>query len=390
MPSTDRQSVARAAGDALTAHAERLRALRIVAGFDAVVDSILDVVHARDGERYSRTTSIAGFGHRIADAAGRCANFELVLKQRKVGGNACNLADAASTLGARLTLLAGLSDERDPDAFDPVLRPLAERCERVISLGTPSHTDALEFDDGKVMFGKIEPLDRVTWDVILQAVGGPGALAATLAGADALVTGNWTMTRSMNDIWLRLAQDVLPALDERDRPARLFVDTSDPAKRSDEDLTLAVDRLRAIDALVPVALGLNLAEATRVSTVAGSTPPPAHAMTDASALRDAAGTLRESLGISAVVLHSRFCAASAEPDEAAAFEGPYTSSPALSTGAGDNFNAGWLLADRLGLPAPQCLAVGSAVAGWYVRKGASPTLSDVCAFLTDLPAPEPA
>jgi len=390
MPSLDRQSVARAAGEALTAHADRLRALAIVAGFDAVVDSIIDVVQSRKEERYTRAASIAAFGRHIVEAAGRSANFELVVKQRKVGGNACNLAAAATTLGARLTLLAGVSDERDPDAYDPVLRPLADRCERVITLGTPSHTDALEFDDGKVMFGKIAPLDQVTWDVILRAVGGPGALGATLAGADALVTGNWTMTRSMNDIWLHLAQDVLPAMDASDRPGRLFVDTSDPAKRSDEDLAIAVERLRAIDALVPVALGLNLAEATRVCSVVGQAPPPERAMTDAPLLQSAAASLRESLGIDVVILHSRFCTASAGHDASHAFEGPYTNSPVLSTGAGDHFNAGWLLADRLGLPAPQRLAVGSAVAGWYVRKGLSPTLSDVCAFLAGLPAPEPA
>ena len=49
-------------------------------------------------------------------------------------------------------------------------------------------------------------------------------------------------------------------------------------------------------------------------------------------------------------------------------EGPYTSNPRLTTGAGDNFNAGFCLGQLLGLSPQQCLITGTGTSGFYVQK----------------------
>ena len=41
----------------------------------------------------------------------------------------------------------------------------------VVSIGQPAHTDALEFEDGKLMLGKLSPLGEVTWDNLINRVG---------------------------------------------------------------------------------------------------------------------------------------------------------------------------------------------------------------------------
>ena len=43
--------------------------------------------------------------------------------------------------------------------LEDVFNELAEGARNCISLGAPSHTEALEFDDGKVMLGNLEPMD---------------------------------------------------------------------------------------------------------------------------------------------------------------------------------------------------------------------------------------
>ena len=62
-------------------------------------------------------------------------------------------------------------------------------------------------------------------------------------------------------------------------------------------------------------------------------------------------------------------------------EGPYTSNPRLTTGAGDNFNAGFCLGQLLGLAPQQCLVTGTGTSGFYVRNMRSPRFSELMDFL---------
>ena len=101
-----------------------------------------------------------------------------------------------------------------------------------------------------------------------------------------------------------------------------------------------------------------------------------------------AAALRGSMRLDTIVVHPREGAAAASEDGAAWFDGPFTSTPRLSTGAGDHFNAGFALAQVHGLPLAQCLAVGCAVSGAYVRDAESPSLERLVGFMRSLPAAE--
>ncbi|MEN6622079.1 MAG: hypothetical protein ABFD50_11065 [Smithella sp.] len=48
--------------------------------------------------------------------------------------------------------------------------------------------------------------------------------------------------------------------------------------------------------------------------------------------------------------------------------GPFCSRPKLTTGAGNNFNAGFILGQMLGCSDKECLLLGNANSGFYVRK----------------------
>ena len=272
----------------------------------------------------------------------------------------------------------------------PLYEPFAARCEEVIPIAAPAHTDALEFDDGKVMLGKPANVQAVTWERLLERVGLEG-LRDRVARSSLLGIVNWTLCGGVQGIWEGLIRDVLPALPlaPPGTPARrIFIDLSDPAKRTDEDLRGALRTLRRMSDLAPVTLGLNLAEAERLAAVLG-----VDAFADAPSLgegvRVAAVRIRERAGLACVVIHPREGAAAAnDRAESAWFEGPFTLRPRLSTGAGDHFGAGFSFAEVLGLPAAQCLAVGCAVSGVYVRDAESPSLRRLLGFLRDLPATE--
>src|SRR5690606_32405875 len=109
-------------------------------------------------------------------------------------------------------------------------------------------------------------------------------------------------------------------------------------------------------------------------------------------LGHAAAELRAALGVAGVVIHARHGAGGArilgQTEERASFVGPFVARPAITTGAGDHFNSGVALGQVLGTPLAECLALGCAVGGLYVREAAAPRRGRVVEFLRDLPRPE--
>ena len=170
-----------------------------------------------------------------------------------------------------------------------------------------------------------------------------------------------------------------------------MVDLCDPAKRLPIDIEVALSRLRQMNEHARVVLGLNLQEAKQISHVV-DLPVPAD---PEASIEEMAASLRETLGLQGVVVHPRTSAAAAwqQSDGEVStgyFHGPFTCRPALSTGAGDNFNAGFCLGLLAELPLDLALCVGTATSGYYVRQAKSPTLDAVAEFCDALPEPEPA
>jgi sugar/nucleoside kinase (ribokinase family) len=110
------------------------------------------------------------------------------------------------------------------------------------------------------------------------------------------------------------------------------------------------------------------------------------------AIESLARSIREKLKLHGVVIHPRSCAAAAIAEgstvSSAKFAGPFVAEPKLSTGAGDEFNAGFSLARLAGLSVEQALACGTGASGYYVRNAGSPTLEQLADFLDELPPPQ--
>ena len=64
-------------------------------------------------------------------------------------------------------------------------------------------------------------------------------------------------------------------------------------------------------------------------------------------------------------------------------KGPYISKPKLSTGAGDNFNAGFILGLLLKLEPNEALLTGMSTSGFYVRNAKSPKFDELIQFIND-------
>lgn len=351
----------------------------VMVGFDGFIDNIIDVVAKReDAKTYSAMATIAELGGRVTAAAGNSANFELVVKQSKIGGNGPIMANALCSYDYAVTAVGILGE----GAIDPVFQPLADRATKTISLGGAATTDALEFSDGKIMLGKLLPLDKVTYATLVERLGIDG-LRNHLRQADAIAMVNWTMTMGMTEIWRRLASDVLPGL-RQDRPL-IFVDLADPAKRTNSDLCAAFAAMKDLQQHADVLLGMNGAELRQVLSALGVEMPVAEPEWEAS--RRGCELVQQHLGISWAMCHLVKSAACAWSDSvkrkagSVGADGFFEPKPKITTGAGDHFNAGFVAALLVGIEPAHALLIGGATSGYYVRTAISPSRTQVVSFL---------
>jgi sugar/nucleoside kinase (ribokinase family) len=362
---------------------ERVRRMRAFIGLDGFVDDIVHVVDKRESaERYTRLTQMAQWAERIRAAAGKSTNIELVSQRTKLGGNGPIMANAMASFGFQVTYLGNLGYPN----LHPVFAEFARRAE-VHSLAEPGYTDAVEFEDGKVMLGKHQSLKEINW-ANLQARFGRDRFAAALARSDFVAFVNWTMLPYMNEIWSATLREICPQLapggSGREGGARrwLFFDLADPEKRTDEDIRRALELIVAFEKYFDVILGLNEKESSEIGDTLGVDTRD-HSP---EGLLRLGAEIRRRVPVNTVVIHPTAYALALNAQGAHLVEGPFTPKPLITTGAGDHFNAGFCLGKLLGLDNELSLLLGVTTSGFYVRTGRSPALADLAGMLRQWPA----
>jgi hypothetical protein len=341
---------------------------KVMVGLDGFVDLIIDVVDKRTGhEAYTRVETIADLGARISRASGLSSNLELVVRQEKLGGNGPIMANAMIEAGCAVTYIGSLGRP----AVHPVFADMAKRCKACYSLAAPGTTDALEFRDGKVMLGKHQSLKEVTYERMLDIVG-KAKLQAIWEKSNLIALTNWTMLTAQTEIWKRLQKDMSGV--KAPSGAILFTDLADPEKRAEKEIAEAVGFLKKFRSSHRVVLGVNQKESLEVGAALGMQLEPAEIEKNAVALRKV-------LELDAVVIHPTRNAACATEKGSAIIDGPYCENPKLTTGAGDNFNAGFCIGLLAGLEPVEMLAAGVSNSGFYVRNGKSATSKDLVGFV---------
>jgi hypothetical protein len=348
-----------------------------VIGLDGFVDEIIAVVDKRmDRSHFEAMKTIKVFGDKILRAAGQSSNYELYVKQTKLGGNGPIMANALGAAGLTVTYIGSLGYP----ALHPVFTELAKNS-KAISIAEPGHTDALEFEDGKLMLGKHQSLGDINWTNLVERVGREQLI--TLVGeANLIGMVNWTMLPFMSEILGKLQSEILPKCPKR--PRTLFIDLADPEKRTHSDIAAALEILSKFQSLCNVILGLNLKESTGIAEVLGMELPK----DPEPVIEQTAGGIRKKLNLSCVVIHPRKGAAAATEKESASFAGPFVQQPKISTGAGDHFNAGFCLGRVIGLSLEESLCAGVSTSGYYVRTAESPTGQQLAEFMGKLPGPQ--
>ncbi len=342
----------------------------VVTGFDGFVDEMISLVAERRSlDEFVPVADIAEYGALVSAAAGHSSLREIVVTGVHPGGCAVNLGDGLAALGVPVDCFATLGEPPHP-AFATT----TARFRSAHSWGRePGRTLAFEFSDGKLMYSSVRQLQEFTAaDVRRRLQDGAYQAACRQAGVIALT--DWTLYPHMTGVWRLLQQEVFAQLTHR---PHFFFDLVDPSSRPSDDILSMLGALTAFEAHGPVTLGLNGNEANILARLTGL----GEAAAEANECLRLAGELRAHLRLAHVMIHRNRFAVAAGGDSHAIVRGLHCPRPRKSTGAGDRFNAGYILGLIAGGTLEDCLVLGSATAGYFVRQARSANLSELQEFL---------
>ncbi len=359
----------------LTESANRVAALKAFVGLDGFVDEIVHVVDKRQSaESFQRLATISQFAERLAGAANQSTNVELVTKLTKLGGNGPIMANALASFGIKVSYLGNLGYPN----LHPIFADFAKRAE-IFSIAEPGHTDAVEFEDGKIMLGKHSSLKDVNWQNI-ESRFGRDKFSDKFSSSDLVGFVNWTMLPYMNGVWETALKEICPAMNGSRKI--IFFDLADPEKRTADDIRHALELIASFQKYFDVILGVNEKEATEVGKVLGLDT----SNRSSEGLSKLALAINEKCPVKTVVVHPVTYALAASDGKVDIVEGPFCGKPLITTGAGDHFNSGFCLGKMLGFDNAMSLLVGVATSGFYVRSMKSPSIADLSAMMRSWPS----
>jgi len=337
---------------------------KVVMGYDGFVDEVWNIVESQNEQGPVFFDKISDYANALLGRHSGGMSFGVVQKRRSHGGFVANTGKAIGRLGGELTLLGAFGT----DEIDPAYKELLEWDIR--SLGDPFYMTIYEFLDGKIFMGGSrgeKPQPKRTWDFFVKTMG-MDALEKTFADANLVGFGYLGEVDLFVEIIEQLVNNYLAA----GKCHRIFFDFANIKGRSKDELLGLFEKLAPINKKIPISLSLNEHEGKILYGFYGrdfawKDPLPT---TEA----DASHVQKQS-GLDEIIVHTPFFALGASDSEGAALvKQRNVEKTLITTGAGDNFNGGYMSAclQKGGLTLQERLLVANAVTAAYVQSGNSP------------------
>lgn len=339
-------------------------------GFDACIDSIVKVLKEKKGDGDNEFyTSSHQFGEFLKNLNDKSCGVELQTKLSKPGGNMVITGNALGNLGIKVECVGTFGF---PEIL-PVFRTMSPNCILHTIADTISAT-ALEFDNSKVIMFDPGPYNNLTWEDIRDHRG-IDSIKQLMSGKRLISFLNWSEIENSSAIWKGFLDEIIPSIVQTMERPFFFTDISDCSRRSKKEIRDAIDLLGRFRTYFQVILSLNQKEADLVAAALDISRSPS----DEKFIR----SLFTGSNTDILTIH--------RTNDAIGYDGMtfeqcdtfFCKEPAILTGGGDNFNAGFCYALFHDLDLFQSLLVANAVSGAYVKTGISPDAGTLIEFLNN-------
>jgi sugar/nucleoside kinase (ribokinase family) len=343
--------------------------LGVVAGFDGFVDTIVRVIlekPAGGSPIYFPTKK--RFAEYIIEKEGSSFSLEMEEMNVKAGGNMPIMANALGELGFPVQCIGAMGYP----GLHPAFGGLSGNC-TLHSFAAPGLSTAVEFEDGKMILGQMGQLHTTGWEQLKSRLGLQN-LREVYSGVDLICFLNWSEIEASSEIWAGVLEEILPSCAPGKRPIAFF-DLADCSKKSSESINNLLEMLAKFSRYADVTLGLNLNGAKIIFNIGNDSP-------GTETLEKMAEQIFKKLSVQTLLLHSSVEAVAVDASRCVGVPAFFIQKPLLSTGAGDNFNAGFCAGLLLKKDLETSLIFGHAVASLYMQAGKSPTLGELADYFT--------
>lgn len=348
--------------------ASTLHAKTVTAGFDGFIDTIVKIIKEKDEQKDTTVFgTIKEFGEYIIEKQGASFSLELETQTIKLGGNMPIMANALGRFNIRVNCIGTLGYPQ----VHPVLKNISSNCS-LYSFAEPGTSTAHEFNDGKMLIAEMGAVNTSGWDKIVDLIG-IDTLIDLFRESQLICILNWSEIDVSTDIWKGVLKNILPFY-KTEKKQVAFFDLSDCSKRNIEAIMEALHLLNGFSKYTNVILSLNKNEAGIIYRTLFNNNPGEN-------LADAGTELFKKMSLHTLLIHSSKEVIAINKEQLVAMKTFFTPTPKMSTGAGDNFNAGFCAAQLLELDPELAVVLANAFSGFYVRTGVSAEIKDIIEFL---------
>jgi hypothetical protein len=176
---------------------------KVFVGFDGFVDAIKKAVKQKQSLKTEYYKTLREFSDRINAATGKSGQIEMVTQKIKLGGNAPILSNTLGKLGISSFCLGSLGYPEKHAVFST----MNEKCD-ILSVLNPGESDAIEFEDGKMIFSELSVFDCYDWKYIKKKVD-IEILRKAVVESSLLAFVDWANLPHASNIWDGILADII-------------------------------------------------------------------------------------------------------------------------------------------------------------------------------------
>jgi fructose-1-phosphate kinase PfkB-like protein len=223
-----------------------------------------------------------------------------------------------------------------------------------------------------MILSELSTFRKINWKYVSSVIG-LETLQKNVNACDIIALVGWCNPDHATDVWRGILKHILP-----NGPGKklLFFDLADPTKKSVDDLLEVLDVINGHTPHGPVILGLNENETIKLYDIVGR-----NGTDDTTDLVNIGKSIFSKLSIDGLLIHPTDRSILVQRSGVITLEGHVVKEPKISTGGGDNMNAGFCTGFLAGFTPEESMILGMATSGAYVRNGKSPTLDEVIEYL---------